>query len=70
MHRDTSRPAQQATEPRKARSVLCLSVVVDSTRENVAIHGEFEQHSWPAVRSVVYTIMTVFIYTCTPYSLA
>ena len=40
------RPAQQATEPqakREARSVLCHSLVVDSTRDNVAIYGEFEQ---------------------------
>ena len=56
-HRDTfsskrrsaayfERPAQQATEPRakrEARSVLCHCLMVDSTRENVTIHGEFEQ---------------------------
>ena len=56
-HRDTfssnrrsaayfERPAQQATEPRLkrgARSVLCHCLMVDSTRENVTIHGEFEQ---------------------------
>ena len=40
------RPAQQAIEPRAKReaiSVLCHTLVVDLTRENVAIHGEFEQ---------------------------
>ena len=43
------RPAQlikQAIEPRAKReviSVLCHTLVVDLTRENVAIHSEFEQ---------------------------
>ena len=39
-------PAQQATKPRvkqEVRSVLCHSLVIDSTGENVAIHNEFEQ---------------------------
>ena len=39
-------PAQRVTTPRvkqEVKYVLCHSLVIDSTGENVTIHGEFEQ---------------------------
>ena len=58
----------------EVRSVLCHSLVVDSTRENVAIHGEFEQLPLACSegcglhhKSIDSKFGAAFIYTCALY---